>query len=237
MKVAVCISGQLRTWRRCAPTHRAFLDGTAADVFLHAWQDETGPVAEAAAYYSAKLVVRTRQRAWNEIASTIWKRGRADKPGKSLPMFQAIHDLEGAVSDYESQHGKYEVIVRLRPDLFLDIKLSAHLSEIEPLVAIIPYHGTQGINDQLAIGGREYFKSYARIAGNLEPHANKVRFSPHVVLRHQFALDGIRIRVAKLRYAILRAHHPFSSMGEVEQAILREAPRSPHARIIQFNLR
>ena len=132
-RVAICVSGALRTFQRCAPTVvRHLARPLDADIFVHAWR-QTWPPAHAAtsettvqAVYGARDVVLedfdpvyARRMGNLEVPSELAAAEPRHHAG-ALPMLwkiRACNDLKRATE--ASTGRRYDAVVRIRPDIRL----------------------------------------------------------------------------------------------------------------------
>lgn len=153
MKIALCISGQMRTYRECYPNlYKFLLDPYSPDVFIHTWS-EIG--------FTHKTKPRNRIY-WSSQVEEIDLRSKYDpkymivEPFESefinnlkgvrvprilqqyepvhyrgcLPMLYKIHACNAIKSKYMVENRIcYDIVIRFRPDLMLHQKPPIHLAE------------------------------------------------------------------------------------------------------------
>ena len=166
MRVALCLSGMPRSFKRCADSlFKNFIDIHTPDIFISTWKSElvddafpeTDTVEELLDIYNPiKFDVEIfNQRRQATFESNPFK-GLSDQGGRSvgrmLPMFYKIYlaDLHRFV--YEKEHQfTYDVVVRCRMDLLFDGPVP--IEQPIPNVVYFPIkNSTSHVNDQFWYG-------------------------------------------------------------------------------------
>lgn len=139
MRIALCISGQMRTYRECFASHdRNLLQPLAPDVFIHTWSNTGASWKDADRYGGTDLDDEDLRRRYNprELISETFTRGlnehyrgvsvpealRYAEPQiykSTIPLFYKIHQCNELKKGVEKKEGRYDVVIRLRPDLML----------------------------------------------------------------------------------------------------------------------
>jgi hypothetical protein len=150
MRIAVCISGQLRTYRHCVPSlKKNILNRHDCDVFLHVWEkngsspkegttdkDESVTIDELTDLYDPTEVVIEASHPTDSVmlkgikipdeliqAEPIHHKG-------SLPMFYKIYACDQLRQEHEKRNGfKYDAVIKLRPDFIIKKPLPAEVLE------------------------------------------------------------------------------------------------------------
>jgi len=162
MRVALCLSGMPRSFKRCAEALRKnFIDIHKPDIFISTWKTElvddtfpeTDPVDELLdTYKPIKFDVELFDARKQATFETNPFKGHADQGGRSvgrmLPMFYKIFlcDLHRFVYEKENQF-TYDVVVRCRTDLLFAAPVE--LEKPIPKVIYFPVkNSTSHVNDQ-----------------------------------------------------------------------------------------
>ncbi|MDZ5648535.1 hypothetical protein [Nitrospirillum sp. BR 11828] len=212
MRVALCLSGQPRTWRHCIDSLRRFVAGHEVTTFLHLW-DEV-PEAERAeilaAYQPAAHLVTARPPFAAE------KRRMAERwhyrpPFFIFDMFHAVQQVLTLALGHKGPDGKaapFDAIIRVRYDSRFDDTLPEDWFRTPGLITPDNWAPAAGYNDQFAFGRPPFMRLYAAFATwlprGMEGHERPV-FQPEVVLRHYLdRVAMVPVRQAPLRITLLR---------------------------------
>lgn len=148
MKIALCISGQARTWKKC---YQTWFDAVShlgeVDVFFHLWDYDTLP-SMAHGYVKAPLpdILLTDEQK-QEIIDTLKPKAFKFSPAVTFPKFDpTTAKIQNPVSfwtrsqfyslkkcafikrEYEVKNKfEYDLVCRIRTDLFLNYKIPAEL--------------------------------------------------------------------------------------------------------------
>ncbi|MCB1745033.1 MAG: hypothetical protein KDK91_31995 [Gammaproteobacteria bacterium] len=139
MRVALCISGQMRTYRSCFDSvQRHILEPLQPDVFVHTWRksgmshkeqggtavDEVLTEQGLMAFYSAKSVcLEDFDPAFSHEyrgvkVPEILKQAEPQHFKGAIPCFYKMHACNELRREFEQAHGfEYDLVIKLRPDL------------------------------------------------------------------------------------------------------------------------
>lgn len=225
LKVALCISGHLRTFEHNFQSVKdCILTKYDCDVFVHTW-DHLGMSYR---HHDAKLYMQETEKYLNKINSLynpkkIIIESQKDFKVSQLMLQKAEHgrDTVGVASMYykieacnnlKKQYEKennftYDCVIRFRGDLHLDQPLPLdRYTDLRYLY--VPLHGNfSGVNDQLAFGNSEIMDQYSSCYSNIENLLkNGAWMNPEKVL--QFHVENAKIPMLKtyMRYTIRRAN-------------------------------
>jgi hypothetical protein len=204
MRTAIIVTGHMRTWRKCWPN----LQEHVFDKFGAAWFVSTirdHDWLEFKDSHHARRANLCGSEALNSqpdcIADLVGKGAKLPAqwtPGKPyMAERYAISVCPQAVAaqlwqlergwrlleQYEQDNpylGRFDCVIRCRPDIFFRAGVVPTLNAIDPLTALLPWWGRfDGTNDRFAILGRKaaeaYFTTYSQIpeiinaGGNLHP--------------------------------------------------------------------
>jgi hypothetical protein len=144
MKAALCISGQMRTYRHCfASLKQNILDPLNPDVFIYTWsdagsctrieKDERQPSLQAPVthdrlrtlYHPKSAIIQEYKTAYAEEmhgvrVPDILKKMEPHNYRGAIPMFFTMYQCNELKRQYEADGGfQYDVVIRLRPDLLI----------------------------------------------------------------------------------------------------------------------
>jgi hypothetical protein len=221
MRIALCLSGQPRTWRRTRESLLAFFAGHELDVFFHTWAE--GDPAEHEA-----LVEAYRPRTWRIGDRPLFvaeKRLLAERfpvrpPLSVLDMF---HSMAESLALADEGGGAYDLVVRARFDSLFDGRWSGESPSAGEVVVPAGYPDPSGCNDQLAIGRPEAMRSYARVGAWLRASLHQLASAdgwlrPEAVLLH-FLSRVCELTVSQQPLAMRlcrenQAHLPFARLAD-----------------------
>ena len=203
MKIALCISGEIRHGVSSFPyIYNSFINGRSdVDVFIHSWEydealfelynpkkvslDECEPTRE---YLIQNLKLNSNVQ--KDFTSNI---------GNNLLMYYGINRAISMVDE------TYDIIVRLRPDMYLNSKLDLDtiLSNIGvnqyDIQIPSPQYNFGGYNDQIAIGNYKSMKLYGDFVNQIQNISNENQYWHSETLLKKY-LDKLNIRVSQIEY-------------------------------------
>jgi hypothetical protein len=140
MRIAVCISGQLRTFRHCVPAlKKNILNRHNCGVFLHVWEKIGSSPKEGKNSPPATITIDELNALYDPVEAIIEKSGPMDSetlkgihiPSElikaepihhkgSLPMFYKIYACDLLRQNHEQSNGfEYDAVIKLRPDFII----------------------------------------------------------------------------------------------------------------------
>jgi hypothetical protein len=199
MKVAVCISGQLRTYEECyANLIKNILAPLNADVFMQVWDtvgashkekianlDQVDEKKLIAMYNPKKLVIEKQpEGASDELyGKKVPQTLKETEPlhyKSALSMYYQIKMCNDLAVNYAAENGfKYDIIMRVRPDtMFLEQVPQKYLQKVidnSTLLYFVDYaiNTKYAVCDKFAFGGTEGMSSYASVWDKIEEHWEK----------------------------------------------------------------
>ena len=208
MRIALCLSGQPRTWRHTWRSAFAYFEAHEVDVFFHTW-DETGAkeIQDLLAAYAPRAFRLEPRPPFMAEKRRLAERFPVSPPLFTFDMFHSMAAslLLALVSDRAAE--PYDLICRSRFDTTHEGQWSG---EAPPDgVVVVPSHvGAAGCNDQFAIGKPAPMRRYAGIAPWLMEGLLQLRgsvFMPEVVLEHYLTtISGLTISREPLAQRLLR---------------------------------
>jgi len=222
MRIALCLSGQPRTWRHTWRTAFDFFAGHAVDVFIHTWE-ETDPadLRDLLATYAPRgYAVEARPLFIAE------KRRMAELFPTSPPftIFDMFHSMSASVALAlaASKAGQpYDVICRSRFDLIHDGRWDGEPPPTNAVVVSAAEAREDACNDQFALGDPAAMRLYAGVSpwlmdGLLDFHGSL--FRPEMALYHYLTRTcGLTVVRAPLAVTLLRpdqAGRPFADLRD-----------------------
>lgn len=120
MKVALCLSGQPRSYKKGYEYHkRNLLDHFDVDVFMHTWPDVDDQIkADLINLYTGSLKARTAHKEnLDQVDKDFWRIPNKDFPARNT--WRMFHSIMESQPTYN--YWNYDVIVRSRYDFALNI--------------------------------------------------------------------------------------------------------------------
>lgn len=212
-RVAVCLSGEFRHHHHRTPEHhvrqlKSFLSGSDCDLYVHGWSNSS----------EALILAELQPRAWlfeprpdlSRLATRVRLVEPDIKPGRDRGSLAMFYGIERCFELIDAEGAGYDYVVRVRPDLRIDVSLREIIDGIErhgrlPNTIYVPHlFHSKGINDQLAIGPPAAMKTYATTYSFLRRHIERAFFNPEAVLLRRILDSGARIALAEISYALMR---------------------------------
>lgn len=226
MRIAICLSGQPRTWRATLPSLKRFFAGHQLDVFVHTWRE--GDPAEIEALLGAYQPVAHLIEARPDF--TAQKRLLAARfPQRpALPIFDMIHGLSASL-DLAVARGGYDLLVRARFDAMFDGVWSGEAPADGMIVVPRGYPDPRGCNDQFALGrpgDMALLTGLLSWFGGALPHLNGPAFAPEVVLRvYLEAICGLKVVETDIAMRLCREGQEGRAFSELQDCVLFHAEK------------
>lgn len=220
MKVALCLSGQLRTFKHCFPSIKSsILDPYQPDVFFATDPNmyyeasigkgiNQGTLAEAMEMYHPKVVIKVDEThpLLNQIDKNILLPRKVD----STNLDRFLNDL---LKRYnvglfcrlfsEQFNIKYDVVIRARFDTEINQLLPINIEEGIMIPTEQDWLG--GINDQLAWGNAEKMFWYFDMIKYIEQYTkNGTPVHPELMLKQHLEQGSVSIARTPINYRIIR---------------------------------
>jgi hypothetical protein len=213
-KVALCLFGQMRTYRKCLPhLKREIIDPLEPDIFIHTWRDRGGTWKEVSdnegqrgtiseelirRQYSATAVEVEKFEQHNyyslsgiEVPKEVV--GSDDFCKTMLPMFYKMH----AVNRLRTEEGAedYDSVILTRPDLAFGSRLPRNILS-QPEVLYQNPTGPRTMDDQFTVGSPRDISKMVEVFDKLPDYwhlkqGEKPDFSTneHVLFHHCYEQD------------------------------------------------
>lgn len=132
MKIAVCLSGNYRTFEYCKPYIDNFFDGFAIDWFIHTWPEDYPALRDRNA---VKVSAETLPPGHSELERRSLLRFKEHCFVRLIPMYWGISQAIAQVDERQ-----YDLIVRIRPDVIPHQKFESALPYLQPNTLGFAYH-------------------------------------------------------------------------------------------------
>ncbi len=221
MRIALCLSGQPRTWRHTWRTAFAYFAAHEVDVFFHTW-DETDPgeMQDLLATYAPRAFRLEARPPFMAEKRRLAERFPVSPPLFTFDMFHSMSASLLLALDAGGEARPYDLICRSRFDLIHDGQWNGAAPPDRAVV--VPSHGNAaglGCNDQFAIGSPATMRRYAGVAAWLMDGMLELRaatFMPEVVFQHYLkTIAGLRIVEEPLAQRLLRDDQVGLAFAEV----------------------
>lgn len=225
LKVALCISGHLRTFEQnYQSVYTHIISKYDCDVFVHTW-DTLGlhhrhldvPISPIHTnnildrinkiYNPKKLVVEINRPF--EITPIIKQRSFEFRDLSGiLSMFYKIEACNTLKIEYEKENDfTYDCVIRFRGDLFLESPLPLDTSSNMNYLYLPMFGNFHGLNDQFAFGGSKVMDVYSSLYSNIENHLRHgAVMNPEKLLDFHVKANNIPTAKFNVKYVIKRAN-------------------------------
>lgn len=227
MKIAVCISGQLRDYYNYIDNvFEKVINKYNADVFLHTWNHDDEKIKEALNSYkpvshlieefSPGKVIYSEK--WLNINNDIIEKEKitveydlkngdlVGKPQNIFSMYYSIFKANELKREYENEHKfKYDIVLRFRPDIEFNVDLNFNNN-----IVIIPQTlCSYGICDHFAYGPSNLMDRYSDVWNNIERYLENDKFPKNgpgkgmraeTILKYHMNVQKIEYKQVKFDY-------------------------------------
>lgn len=217
MRIALCLSGQPRTWRATRESLTAFFAGHEVEIFLHTWRE--GDPAELEA-----LLAAYAPRAWRIEERPLFltqKRLLAERyPTRPpLTLFDMLHSIEASLALAAAHEPAFDLVVRARFDALFDGAWSGEVPGPGEVVTPDDFPSPAGCNDQFAIGRPAAMQAYGALGGwfaGVLPEVRGEALQPEVLLRGYLEeVCGLRVTRQPIAMRLLRHADGEKAFAEV----------------------
>lgn len=227
MRVALCVSGQMRTVSKTIDSlFENLIELYDTTVFVSTWDSNShqGISNNLTHFDWLSSVFKTENIKLHEYTSEIserfegvrvpdeLKRVKPQSYKSNIPMYFLMQDCDEQRIQYETDHSiKFDWVIRTRPDIliFRPLRLNKYSNHVLNLKHIIDdtYYC-----DQFAFGSSENMTYYSSIFKRLDKYweqplgngnFNEIR-SGETLMRHHLLLSDIELSPMKFRYPIIR---------------------------------
>lgn len=224
MRVAVCLSGHLRTFQdmKHSVVHN-LLAPTNADVFIHTWDTlgfDVGRGDGSSIHLKTSDYMQQIREIYNpkEIVIEDFFQQNKNKyteriidtrdPANVLGMFYKIKKCNDLKSEYEAQHNfKYDVVIRVRPDMRFDTRLYTldflNLKGNNIYLPKFDYH--LGLNDKFAFGSSSTMDMYSECIDNIPMYYdNGCIFNAEAIMKAHIKHMRLQVYRCDLQYTLCK---------------------------------
>jgi hypothetical protein len=207
MRLAICLSGQPRTWRSTHETLFNFFDGHELDVFIHTWDEVDEAELQAIRLaYRPRVVAQSPRPLFLEDKRAMAMRFPVSPPLTILDMFHTMAaSISLALEASAAAPKAYDLICRTRFDTIYDGRWRG---EAPPQGAIAVQTGEfepeGGCNDQFALGEPDVMRMYAGVTAWLPTGIATLPppcFRPEIALQ-AYLLDVCALPIHRERFAL-----------------------------------
>ncbi len=221
-RIAVCLSGDTRSFSHCIPQLKRFLSGYEITFFCHGWQSDFkhSHIKDLENVYTLieerpDFSVLER----SSIQAFGFKGFGQDLKVPFLspnifPMWFGVKRAYDSIESHGFQPSDFDLICRCRYDNFFLGRLS-QLHELPKLNEIIidpNYDGYGGYGDQFAIGQpdvmEKYFMLYDWLPSSFEQYAGDKRFFPEVIVK-KYLVDDRNIAIKQIDFGLRLLRNDF----------------------------
>lgn len=224
MRIAICISGHLRTFEKTfAMTYNNFFKYHDCDFFIHTWNklgydrskndcdksikniDTNSKINSIYNTYDPKLleIVEYNPSMFIGMGEQF---NIGFNPAENLSMFYSIKRSYELKEEYENKFNiKYDYTIRYRSDMIIYQDLNFKTDFIS-LPEIGAFH-SDGINDMLAFGQDNLMEKYFKNFDKLITYCNdyKIRYAPEVLTKFNLDINNIKYKTVPINLNIYRA--------------------------------
>ena len=224
-KVALCISGNLRTFNQTFPNiNKNILSQYNCDVFIHTWEnchsnnliDKIDHSAIVNLFGPKNIVIeKNKQFIITPIMEKQKEHGRNIQ--NMLSMFYKIKKCNDLKNEYEKQYNiKYDAVIRFRSDILLLDKLPINGIEKDYLYSPV-YGNFGGLCDQIAFGSSDIMNKYCSLFDFIEQYLTEGQiFNPEKILLYHIQKQNIKINRFSSKFFLQRKN------GEIQDNFLLE---------------
>lgn len=227
MRVSICVSGHMRSYKSCNPSMRiCLLDPFNSDIFVHTWsvlgltsfmdgpliynKQTNREIETINQYYTPKSIVVEQQIKFNQTS----RYGKYLVDNRNVDgvvsMFYKIYKAYELQKQYEKANNfRYDITIRCRPDLYFLTPLKHEwLNEaLNDNCLYLPKKGHwTGLNDMFAFGNQFVMNHYSNLYMHLGDIAPKCPFRPEDLLKCHIESLGIKIKFVDVDFHIKRGN-------------------------------
>jgi RNAse (barnase) inhibitor barstar len=208
-KVAVCISGQFRTFDRCIPSifDNLILTNTKFELkfFTSFAKEEKTPITIPVEFFEMSSTIKIEEdpilpdlsfQKKKYVHESFILNSETD-PKIIYYQLNQIHSVYNLVKEYEVNNNMvFDYIMRLRPDLEIKSPFNWDLLENEILLPL--EHSFEGYNDRFAVGPRHLMDIYMTRLNYWLSKSDEHNFTTHNETNLKNHLDNYNVSVKKI---------------------------------------
>jgi len=233
MRLAICLSGQPRTWRHTHESLFKFFGAHDLDVFIHTWDEVEATELDAIkAAYSPRVIVHGPRPPFLDEKRALAERFPATPPFTTFDMFYSVAaSLNLAIDACGATLKAYDLICRTRFDTIYDGRWRG---EPPPKGALAVQTGQfepqGGCNDQFALGEPDAMRLYAGVSQWLPQGMQSLpppHFRPEVALQtYLLNVCGLALHRERFALTLLREDQlgrPFTALEDDTRHHIRKS--------------
>ena len=207
MKIAICLSGHMRTYERCVQSLQRFFGEHEVDYFIHTWADQRGPVYPGRSWYSEmpldvnKVISLYKPKKicveWDyEIKTDTYDGFEKSAPiERVVNMYRKIYLAHKLLEEYIKETGvQYDLVVRTRSDIyfFYPTFIPVELKENDILLMFVKWGFTDRptASDTFAAGTLKSMQLYCSLYEKLLKYSS-MPMQPEMLLGEHFNRIGL----------------------------------------------
>jgi hypothetical protein len=206
MRIALCLSGQPRTWRLTRESLAAFFAGHALDVFVHTWREGDPAEIEAVLAAYAPRASRIEPRPLFVAEKRLMAANFPHRP--PLTIIDMFHSAAASLALAAAAGEAYDVVVRARFDALFAGTWSGEVPAADQVVVPDSYPDPGCCNDQFALGRPAAMAAYGGMGAWLASALPQLRgewLRPEAALRSYLEqVCGLRLALAPIAMRLLR---------------------------------
>jgi hypothetical protein len=202
MRIAVCLSGQLRNYKETFPYFKNFIiNELDPDIFI--FTDEYDP--KLIELYSPKKIDFTTKLIENNFSYRY--RHTSTNDISLLNQFYKISECNKLKCKYEEENNfKYDLVIRCRFDAFFVRKFNKEELLLDNDEILVPWGwdfkcvSEYAETDIFAIGKSETIDKYSSVFDNLEKYKNDIIFHPESIMGYNLFMNNVRVKTYLINF-------------------------------------
>lgn len=207
MKIAICLSGQLRNYKETFPYFKSFIiDDLSPDIFIYTDKYDS----EIERLYKPKYFEFNTNIINNNLG---YKNIHPSTNNISLlNQFYKISECNKLKCKYEDENKfKYDLVIRCRLDSFFIRKFKKEELELEDNQIIVPWGwdfksvSEHAETDIFALGKSEAMDKYSSVFDNLDKYKNDIIFHPESIIGYNLFRENVETKTYEINFQF---HYP-----------------------------
>ncbi len=159
-KIALCYSGQPRTWRQCWPSQKSFFQEADVSVFMHLWEEDvsTDDFQDLMVAYSPEDIEIEPRPNFSNLHREIVLRFPWSPQVFTVDM---AYGIKKAVQLSASSHREFDYVVRMRFDTLFQGEMN-WTDLREDCLNVFDWGDPKYLQDQFAMGASSILQSYGK---------------------------------------------------------------------------
>ena len=202
MKIAICLSGQLRNYKETFPYFRNFIiNDLSPDIFIYTDKYES----DLERLYKPKFFEFNS----NIINSDLGYKNRHSSTNdiSLLNQFYKITECNKLKCKYEDEKKfKYDLVIRCRFDSFFIRKFKKEELELNNNEILVPWGwdfkcvSEYAETDIFAIGNSEAIDKYSSVFDNLHKYKNDIIFHPESIIGYNIFMNNLKVKTYQINF-------------------------------------